>query len=975
MSRVGRHKLKSYGLTLTFGVCLLAASVITARFAHAGGNDGPGSPSLGGYCGDSSASSWSDTCYGATWRYSEVTGNLPALDSQGYATVSGTSNQPGGTVGPCGEEETDDQGNVTGFKVWTGYYVLGLEKYSPSVYSSTGSPEAASLGENSGIHQNGKLCIVLNQVRPGCTSFQEVKGSVPFGQAKALYEVAQAHGAANSSWDGDLGWFCWDDSWGGGTPGTPSTPPSTPPSGGADGEGEFFSRSHAMTTPQSHDVGNHDEVSDWDGAVYLYVSTDNSSFYAHFKHDMRYLHQSGSGVFENALTSWYVYETIDGVATTNVANGAFNNVPGGTTTEFPDLADTNSSTIHLDKGQTKTICHIINYDQKKWNFHYSGGAQIQPPNGATGTGSSKACVVVTRPNDTDGSDDSTPHGRLQIDTSGSSKGTVAYAGETADMSWTTRVESIPTRRFAEYQQIVYLVSDTKARRSEYYTGNYANNYDASTGGSRRSSRSPCEYYGDNRAWESSIAGSFCRLVDNRVGIGNNFSGHVNSNSGGDVRLNYGNFNSKMNVSMTTGETTIVPDYVGYKFCNSMGWRYVYYYGVAKSDGGSITWREDTQIPSYWLTYDASCRAIAKKPSMTSWNSSISTTGGIKAVTSPRYSDASNFNNTSGMLGRVTSSGNKTLTLYGSWSEYQAIANRTLVGYTSGSSLARNSAVGATDVYMYYSPLTIANSNSALGQAGITANSTLLTRLDTYLRTATSPLWQRVEKQTTSADNQTFYWSAVAAESGIDTYNVGGTHVYVISKSGAYGGGHLVIDRDIKLATQTNSIYTLPRVVIFVDGNVTVSSDVAQIDAWLIVSGSINTCGSFNKSTDIYFNNGGSRGTGTDTIHAQSGECAKELSFNGPVITNGIALNRSYGSDNLIHRTNSYTSSSTYTNNNGGYTAEATNGTTESTSWSYKFSPAEIFNYRADDYLWAYAQAGRYSSSYTESYSRELAPRY
>lgn len=41
----------------------------------------------------------------------------------------------------------------------------------------------------------------------------------------------------------------------------------------------------------------------------------------------------------------------------------------------------------------------------------------------------------------------------------------------------------------------------------------------------------------------------------------------------------------------------------------------------------------------------------------------------------------------------------------------------------------------------------------------------------------------------------------------------------------------------------------------------------------------------------------------------------------------------------------------------------------------KQSPAEVFNLRMDNYLWAYAQAGRYDSSYTESYSRELAPRY
>ncbi len=43
--------------------------------------------------------------------------------------------------------------------------------------------------------------------------------------------------------------------------------------------------------------------------------------------------------------------------------------------------------------------------------------------------------------------------------------------------------------------------------------------------------------------------------------------------------------------------------------------------------------------------------------------------------------------------------------------------------------------------------------------------------------------------------------------------------------------------------------------------------------------------------------------------------------------------------------------------------------------SDRFSPAEIFSLGADDYLWAYAQAGRYNSSYTDAYTRELPPRY
>ena len=66
----------------------------------------------------------------------------------------------------------------------------------------------------------------------------------------------------------------------------------------------------------------------------------------------------------------------------------------------------------------------------------------------------------------------------------------------------------------------------------------------------------------------------------------------------------------------------------------------------------------------------------------------------------------------------------------------------------------------------------------------------------------------------------------------------------------------------------------------------------------------------------------------------------------------LTLNRSFGSDPGI------------TDRQGTFGAA-----------SDRQTPAEVFNYRADAYLWAYAQAGRYDSSYTETYTRELAPRY
>ena len=86
-------------------------------------------------------------------------------------------------------------------------------------------------------------------------------------------------------------------------------------------------------------------------------------------------------------------------------------------------------------------------------------------------------------------------------------------------------------------------------------------------------------------------------------------------------------------------------------------------------------------------------------------------------------------------------------------------------------------------------------------------------------------------------------------------------------------------------------------------------------------------------------------------------------INGPIIADGMITNRSYGSDPDKKSSPNY---------GGGDNMPANAYNDEHMQ---RYTPAEIFNLRADNYLWAYAQAGRYDSSYTEAYTRELAPRY
>lgn len=232
-----------------------------------------------------------------------------------------------------------------------------------------------------------------------------------------------------------------------------------------------------------------------------------------------------------------------------------------------------------------------------------------------------------------------------------------------------------------------------------------------------------------------------------------------------------------------------------------------------------------------------------------------------------------------------------------------------------------------------SPLTIANINcNPLGASGITTNSTFMTRLYAYLRDVeNNPNINKI------SDVSALY-------SGVN-----GNTVLTVN-------GDLNITQDIKINdTISYTTHNVPQAIIFVNnGNVNISGGVTRIDAWLIVTstdstkGTINTCSEYTAGSDT------NQGTSSDGAGFSGNQCTQQLAFNGPVIARNLNLRRSYGSDPLIPTT----------------IRTGTFGTSSS-----KQAPAEIFNLRADSYLWAYAQASRYGSSYNEAYSRELAPRY
>lgn len=385
--------------------------------------------------------------------------------------------------------------------------------------------------------------------------------------------------------------------------------------------------------------------------------------------------------------------------------------------------------------------------------------------------------------------------------------------------------------------------------------------------------------------------------------------------------NYGGGSVEANVK--------VPDYVGNKYCNSFGYSFEYWYIINGDEDTTKNGEHHDSPKDYWYNFGAACRTIAKKPTTAAWNGSVMTMGNISTSLASRHNSIT--------FGDIA---NDDRTLYGSWSEYLVVANVNLNSsrtMASGSSLSKGSTTLKLcdgQPWSSNSSLTISNFSGSdtnvcqLTPSGVTSNTTFMTRLNAYLR---------------DVENN----PNITKTSNIgDLY--GGVHGNMVLTV----NGDLKIEQNITISDSTSyGIHNVPQAVIFVNnGNVDISENVDRIDAWLIVTGTkgsntgiVNTCAGFTPGTNVDVTSDGSGFSGN--------RCTKQLAFNGPVIARKMNLQRSYGSDPLISRTGTFGTS------------------------SYKETPAEIFNLRADSYLWAYAQAARYGSSYSEAYSRELAPRY
>ena len=361
---------------------------------------------------------------------------------------------------------------------------------------------------------------------------------------------------------------------------------------------------------------------------------------------------------------------------------------------------------------------------------------------------------------------------------------------------------------------------------------------------------------------------------------------------------------------------------------------------------------------------ASCVTIAKKPNFQILGGGIYTNGSIITSVSNKA--------VGGGLGAYPSAATK---LFGSWTEFSALAAGKVNGFGTGATqgyeenynfnLPNGGADSASD-QIALSPLTISNDNKS-GESNITRiGSAVLARLkarfrDTIARNSSNTIYSLTSDQTSAKNylglSQLYHQgdtslSAMNSTANFYQFDHAGN---LIARSNTTGeklmntlamfvDGTLTIDRNINIAQETyNAVDDFPQVLIFAK-KINITSNVTNIDAWLILDedygdNQIDTC--------------------SDNHYPNALSCNETLTITGPVFARKLVLNRTAGSHTGGGRAGAHP---LQTGPTGTYYAEGS------------IHPAEVFTLRADAYFWAYRQSLSGGQAYMV-YSREIAPRY
>ena len=376
---------------------------------------------------------------------------------------------------------------------------------------------------------------------------------------------------------------------------------------------------------------------------------------------------------------------------------------------------------------------------------------------------------------------------------------------------------------------------------------------------------------------------------------------------------------------------------------------------------------------------ASCVTLAKKPNFQVLGGGFYTNGTIKAALSEKA--------VGGGLGAYPSAETRS---FGSWDEFGVLAAGKVLGFGSGAAMGYEEGYnfnlprgGIMNAYYTFigptgpnsvvsgisniSHMTIANDKNGPGNSGISRiGSAVLARLkarfrDTIIRNSSNTITSLTSNETSAKNylglSQLYHQgdtslSAMNSTANFYQFDRGGNLIARSNTTGEklmntlamYVDGTLTIDRNINIAHETyNAVDDFPQVLIFAK-KINITSNVTNIDAWLILDedygdNQIDTC--------------------SDNHYPNALSCNETLTITGPVFARKLILNRTAGSHTGGGRTGAHP---LQTGPTGTYYAEGS------------IHPAEVFTLRADAYFWAYRQSLSGGQAYMV-YSREIAPRY
>ncbi|MDB5168440.1 MAG: hypothetical protein JWO55_698, partial [Candidatus Saccharibacteria bacterium] len=310
----------------------------------------------------------------------------------------------------------------------------------------------------------------------------------------------------------------------------------------------------------------------------------------------------------------------------------------------------------------------------------------------------------------------------------------------------------------------------------------------------------------------------------------------------------------------------------------------------------------SQASNNWRHSAPICITVSRQPKLQVWGGDVRARGKIETGTTV-----------------ITSGGSDKL--FGSWVEYGGFSTGANSGFASGSGLNNGNSNTAADAW---NKLTFANVDSKgnSNYGGFTLP--LLPNLSAqFMGPATGAI--RADIGTLNSGTYKVNSNFTITRGAIDN----GKTIIIIATGTATT---VTIDGNITyrgngLSGTFNSVSELPQVIIIAP-NINITGKATQIDAWLLTTGT-GANGKLNTCSD--------RGV-TDRLNLKV--CDKQLTINGPVVTEHLHLRRTAGSEDV---------------GNAGM-------------------PAEIFNLRPDAYLWAQARASQ-SGKVQTVYSVELPPRF